>query len=91
MSDRRTWADFEREREPQKVVGADTIDDVCARVFMSADGQALLTFMRRATREAVLNPAFSESALWFLEGQRHLVAQLEKHMAAGLRAKRKTE
>lgn len=57
---------------------------VCRDVLGTERGKRLLALLRRRTKDRVLGPGVSESALWFIEGQRQLVDQLERATAAGL-------
>jgi hypothetical protein len=88
-----SWNDFEsrrrhapvRQDEPE----ADALDlsemaTLCRDVLGTEKGRRLLGLLRRRTKDAVLGPGASERALWFREGQRQLVDQLERATALGL-------
>jgi|GEM_PF-311730 len=55
----------------------------CARVFRDADGALVLGHLRALTTHRVLGPESSEAALRTLEGQRALVAHLERLLTEG--------
>lgn len=54
-----------------------------ARVFRGEDGAVLLTHLRALTRDRHLGPEASDAALRHLEGQRALVAHLDRLIAEG--------
>lgn len=49
---------------------------VYAKTFSRPDGAIVLADLKRRTMERILPPNASDSELWFLEGQRALVAQI---------------
>jgi hypothetical protein len=55
----------------------------CARLFASADGEAVLQFLKDMTLARCLGPEAGDAALRHLEGQRHLVLQLLALAARG--------
>lgn len=55
----------------------------CARLFARADGQVLYRHLRALTVERHLGPEASDAALRHLEGQRALVAHLDRLIAEG--------
>lgn len=81
---RPSWDDFQKRRAALAVSG-ETPAMICARVFGSADGAKLMTYLRSITKERVLGPDASSSALAYLEGQRHLVAHVEALIDEGAR------
>jgi len=54
-----------------------------ARVFRGDDGACVLAHLRALTLERHLGPEASDAALRHLEGQRALVAHLERLIAEG--------
>jgi len=44
------------------------------RLFNHPEGKEVLTYLKRRTQERVLSPDSSDRELWFLEGQRSMVA-----------------
>ena len=54
-----------------------------ARVFRGEDGTLLLTHLRALTLDRHLGPEASDAALRHLEGQRALVAHLERLITEG--------
>jgi len=54
-----------------------------ARAFAGRDGARVLRWLRATTIERRLSPEASEAALRHLEGQRHLVAAIERMAARG--------
>ncbi|MBB4266110.1 hypothetical protein [Roseospira visakhapatnamensis] len=56
---------------------------VAARVFRGDDGARVLAHLRALTTHRHLGPEASDAALRFLEGQRALVAHLERLIAEG--------
>ena len=78
MSDRASpigWDWFEPTRVPPD---ATEIQDAFQRAFASDAGRQVLSFLRRATIERRLPPDAPEALMRFLEGQRSLVAQMER-------------
>lgn len=57
---------------------------LCRDALGTDKGRRLLAWLRRRTKDAVFGPGVSESALWYREGQRQLVDQLERATAQGL-------
>ncbi|MBB4285113.1 hypothetical protein [Roseospira goensis] len=55
----------------------------CARLFSGGDGARLLDHLHALTRDRHLGPAASDAALRHLEGQRALVAHLDRLIATG--------
>jgi hypothetical protein len=55
----------------------------CARLFRGDDGERLLRHLHALTRDRHLGPDASDAALRYLEGQRALVAHLDRLIAAG--------
>jgi len=55
----------------------------CARLFTHDDGRRLLRHLRALTVERHLGPEASDAALRHLEGQRALVAHLDRLIAEG--------
>lgn len=51
-----------------------TIATAFARLFCRPDGQRVLAHLKHITQERVLAPDAQNAELWFLEGQRALVA-----------------
>ncbi|NUB27736.1 hypothetical protein [Azospirillum brasilense] len=58
---------------------------LCAAVFATGQGRELLASLRRRTKDRVLGPDASASALFHLEGQRQLVHAIETWTADGTR------
>ncbi|TWA70716.1 hypothetical protein FBZ84_102266 [Azospirillum baldaniorum] len=58
---------------------------LCAAVFATGQGRELLAALRRRTKDRVLGPDASASALFHLEGQRQLVHAIETWTADGTR------
>ncbi|MBI3443833.1 MAG: hypothetical protein HY055_00310 [Magnetospirillum sp.] len=54
-----------------------------ARVFASAEGEALLKHLKEITLDRCLGPESGDAALRHLEGQRHLVLHLLSLAARG--------
>ena len=60
--------------------------DLCrsfARAFAGSGGARVLAWLRATTIERRLPPEASEAALRHLEGQRHIVAAIERMVARG--------
>ncbi|MBP2290725.1 Bbp19 family protein [Azospirillum rugosum] len=58
---------------------------LCAAVFGTGQGRELLAALRRRTKDRVLGPDATVSALFHIEGQRQLVHALETWTADGTR------
>lgn len=71
--------------EPTEAVSTDDheIGRSFARTFAGGDGGRVLAWLRAATIERRLPPDASEAHLRHLEGQRHLVAAIERMTAKG--------
>ena len=83
-----SWSDFENRRqkahdEEQKNVRPEPIDDILASVFQGQNGLKALIWLRERTKERVLPAGAPESALRELEGQRHLVHEIELRISRG--------
>jgi hypothetical protein len=61
------------------------LEQACARLFASPDGQLLLAHLRRQTQAVALGPEASEARLRHLEGQRAMVLSLEALARRGAR------
>lgn len=71
--------------EPADAAGTEE-SELCrcfARTFAGADGARVLAWLRATTIERRLSPEASGAALRHLEGQRHLVAAIERMAARG--------
>lgn len=77
------WGEFEQRKA---AVADDSVAQCAARLFMGPDGQDLLAFLRRETKERALGPEASDGALRYLEGQRALVQRIETLIDRGLKA-----
>lgn len=55
----------------------DELKSAFARCFITRDGLIVLSFLRRLTIERYLGPSATADELRHLEGQRHLVKQIE--------------
>lgn len=78
------WAWFDTPH-PADADADDRIDFArrVARVFASAEGEAVLAYLKGLTLERCLGPATGDPALRHLEGQRHLVLHLLALVARG--------
>ena len=85
---RETWNDMEARRRGEPTEDerreASELAALCRDVLGTDKGRKLLAWMRARTKDSVLGPGVSESALWYREGQRQLVDQLERATAHGL-------
>jgi hypothetical protein len=79
------WGEFENRRKASPPA-EDAVDELCARIFTTPDGQNLLAFLRSITKERALPPNATSDELRDLEGQRRLVDNLEKARERGLAA-----
>lgn len=59
-------------------MGDEEIRTAFAKCFKTGEGMIVLSFLRRLTVERYLGPDASGDELRHLEGQRHLVKQIEK-------------
>tara|TARA_R110002096_G_scaffold182766_5_gene360438 strand:+ start:85 stop:339 length:255 start_codon:yes stop_codon:yes gene_type:complete len=69
------WDWFEESREPGT---ATQVQDAFVRAFASDAGRQVLAFLRQITIDRRLPPDAPEPLLRFVEGQRGLVAQIER-------------
>jgi hypothetical protein len=61
------------------------VEEACARLFLTPDGEILLAFLRAKTKERVLPPAATDAELRDLEGGRRIVSMLENMIEQGRR------
>ncbi len=66
----------EREYDTRQMSNEE-IKTAFAKCFITREGGIVLSFLRRLTIERYLGPAASADELRHLEGQRHLVKQIE--------------
>jgi len=58
-----------------------------AALFSEPTGQAVLKYLRSVTIEMVGGPEISDATLRHLEGQRHIVGLIERHVQRGHKIK----
>ena len=73
------WDWFEKSPDPG---AASHVQDAFVRAFATDAGQQVLAFLRQSTIERRLPPDASSAVLRFVEGQRSLVAQIERLAAS---------
>jgi len=80
-----TWLSLQpRTNQPPPSHEADTALAKCfTRTFEHDDGARVLAHLRSLTRERVLGPETPDSVLRHVEGQRGLVAYMERLIARG--------
>ena len=54
-----------------------------ARLFGRPEADIVMAYLKRITQERVLAPTASDGELWFLEGQRALVACIQSLIKQG--------
>lgn len=60
-----------------------TLNDLAARLFKTEDGQKFITYLRNLTINRVTGPEVPDHQLRHLEGQRFIVAIIERRIADG--------
>ena len=74
------WSFFEN---PLSEVKTDEIAKSFAKCFASVDGKRVLNFLSSQTKERFLPATSTTNELWFLEGKRALLAQIEHLISKG--------
>jgi hypothetical protein len=85
MSEQPSWDDLGPQKPPEPK--DDRFTALCAEVFTSPAGKALLEEMRRKYFEQGQNPLADERALRVFVSQQHFVRELERARDRGLKAK----
>ncbi len=53
------------------------------RLSQTTDGKTVLTYLRKKVTHRILGPEATTQELWYLEGQRALIATMEKMIQQG--------
>ncbi|RAU23818.1 hypothetical protein CU669_01640 [Paramagnetospirillum kuznetsovii] len=77
------WTWFDPAARPTEDESGLTLARQTARLFATADGEAVLAHLREMTLDRCLGPDSGDAALRHLEGQRHLVLHLQTLVARG--------
>lgn len=77
------WIEGQPQNHPHSQQDGQEIARRFARVFSHPDGQEVLKYLRKSTRERVFGPDVSEATLRYVEGQRALVAYIEAMIERG--------
>jgi len=72
---------------PRNKAEEDKISLNIASVFSKPTGKEVLKYLRSVTIEMVGGPEITDSALRHLEGQRHIIGLIERHIQRGHRLK----
>ena len=82
---RRNKAVREVIRLPLSTMEMREVERIFARLFSSEEGQKALGYLQLTTYHRVLGKSASDSDLRYMEGQRGLVAKIERLIHAGRR------
>ncbi len=72
---------------PRNKAEEDKISLNILHVFNEPTGKEVLKYLRSVTIEMVGGPEITDSALRHLEGQRHIIGLIERHIQRGHRLK----
>jgi hypothetical protein len=65
------------------VLNNEDVSKSFTKCFSSLDGKRVLAFLSAQVKERFLGPNSSSNELWFLEGKRALLAQIENLISNG--------
>jgi hypothetical protein len=77
------WMEGDIDPDPQSKMDGLNIARCFARVFAHHDANYVLQHLRSTTRDRVFGPDISDATLRYVEGQRALVAYMEKMIRRG--------